>query len=413
MLDGRVRNQRGNSRRWIMLGSRTPFAAWARTTSTSTRSTAPTRPTDFEETLGALTDLVRAGRSVHRLVDLPGEQIVRRNGRRATGLTRFLHRAAAVLDPRSRDRRPRCSPTRARNGMGVSSGGPLSAAGSRARLRKDQSCPDSRARSAAARAPTSDQFGQPAPAVEIADQLGRPADEAGLPLIQIALGLRPAHTSPALDRRRSSGRDDGAPREPAPRGRDRARRRCCWTASTSCSPARSPGRWRRKKPAAPRSRLDGGAERRRARRSTSRRRTGRRRVPRAARRRRVHPAVLLMMDAYGLRPRSRDGRPDRGRGVPSCWRRTFSTAPARAGGLARRHRRPRPARGGVRAGHAAGRGLTPEQICATAARTSDAALGDGPVAITGYCMGGRSAGASPPPTRSASPRSAASTSAAW
>ena len=125
-------------------------------------------------------------------------------------------------------------------------------------------------------------------------------------------------------------------------------------------------------------------------------------------------AVLLVMDAYGLRPQiermadriasraSWSSRPTSSTGPgPRRWfRSTVSAIRIGSGPLLERVM-------------PLVRGLTPGRIVSDGAYLDRLErLAPGPVAITGYCMGGRSAGVSRRPTLSASRPSAASTSAA-
>ena len=68
-------NQAGNSRRWVIQEvERVAEAPAAPTGSTCTRSTAGIRGPTIDETLSALTDLVRAGQGpLHRIVHVPGD----------------------------------------------------------------------------------------------------------------------------------------------------------------------------------------------------------------------------------------------------------------------------------------------------------------------------------------------------
>ena len=87
----------------------------------------PEPDTDIDETLGALTDLVRAGQGpLHRLLDVPGVADRRGAVGRARPRPRALRlRAAAVLDARPRRSRPTCCRPAARYGMGVIPWSPL------------------------------------------------------------------------------------------------------------------------------------------------------------------------------------------------------------------------------------------------------------------------------------------------
>ena len=102
-----------------------------------------------------------------------------------------------------------------------------------------------------------------------------------------------------------------------------------------------------------------------------------------------HPAVLLVMDAYGLRPqieRMADRIADQGYVVlaPNVFYRAGRSPVVSLDGIGDPDRR----------NEVFGRvmplvqGLTPDQIVSDGPAYLDA-LGDGPVAIAGYCMGGR------------------------
>ena len=94
-------NQRGNSRRWLIRALEDSLRRLGTDHVDLYQIHRPEPDTDIEETLSALTDLVRAGKvRAHRHLDLPGLGHRRGAvGRRAAGPGALPHRAAAVLDP--------------------------------------------------------------------------------------------------------------------------------------------------------------------------------------------------------------------------------------------------------------------------------------------------------------------------
>ena len=225
--------------------SRTACGGSAPTGSTSTRSTAPTADTDIDETLGALTDLVRAGQDpLLRQLDVPGARD--RRGAVGGGAARpraVRLRAAAVLDARARHRARRAARVPSSTAWASSRGARSPAAGSpdgaargrrrrRARepsripARYDMSLPENQRK------------------LDAADALAALAEEAGITLVHMAIAFvlrHPAVTAP--DRRPAH---DGAAREPSRRDRCHASTRRCSTASTRSSRRGRPStRWTR------------------------------------------------------------------------------------------------------------------------------------------------------------------------
>ena len=99
-------NQFGNSRRWIVAEVENSLRRLGTDWIDLYQIHRPELDTDIDETLGALTDLVRAGQgALHRQLDLPAERDRRGPvGRRAARARALRLRAAAVLDPRARRR---------------------------------------------------------------------------------------------------------------------------------------------------------------------------------------------------------------------------------------------------------------------------------------------------------------------
>ena len=99
-------NQFGNSRRWIMREVENSLRRLGTDWIDLYQIHRPEHDTDIDETLGALTDLVRAGQgALHRLVDVPGEPDRRGAvGRRAPRPRALRLRAAALLAARARHR---------------------------------------------------------------------------------------------------------------------------------------------------------------------------------------------------------------------------------------------------------------------------------------------------------------------
>ena len=180
-------NQRGNSRRWITRAVEDSLRRLKTDWIDLYQIHRPEADTDIDETLGALTDLVRAGK-------------VRSIGSSTFPASRIVE-AQWVAERRGRERfvceQPPYSmlvrgieadvlPTCARHGMGVISWSPLAGGWLSGRYRKGTEAPDS---SRAERMPGRYDLSLPAnqEKLEAADALGRLADEVGVPLVTLAI----------------------------------------------------------------------------------------------------------------------------------------------------------------------------------------------------------------------------------
>ncbi len=182
-------NQRGNSRRWIYREVEASLRRLDTDWIDLYQVHRPEPDTDIDETLGALTDLVRAGKI------------------RSIGSSTFppsaIVEAQWVAERRNRERfvceQPPYSmlvrgieadvlPTCARYGMGVLSWSPLAGGWLSGKWRKGADAPQStRAERLPARYDLSDPANQRK--LEAADALGTLADEAGMTLIELALAF--------------------------------------------------------------------------------------------------------------------------------------------------------------------------------------------------------------------------------
>jgi aryl-alcohol dehydrogenase-like predicted oxidoreductase len=194
-------NDRGNSRRWIMR----ECDASLRRLQTDWIDLYQVHRwddwTDHDETLGALTDLVRAGK-VRYLGSstYPASQIVRAQWEaERRGRERFV----CEQPPYSllvRGVEAEVLPTCQEFGMGVIPWGPLASGWLSGRWRKGQEPPTS---SRADRLPLRYDLSIPANQrkLDAADALGQLADEAGMPLIHLAIAFilnHPAVTAPII-----------------------------------------------------------------------------------------------------------------------------------------------------------------------------------------------------------------------
>src|SRR4051795_7843591 len=157
--------------------------------------------TDIEETLGALTDLVHEGKI--RYIGhstFPASRIVEAQW---TARDRHLQRFVTEQPPYSilvRAIEADVLPTCRRHGLGVIPWSPLASGWLSGRYRKDSDLPLSMR---ADRLPQRFDMSLPGNQrkLEAADQLGRLADEAGIPLIQLAIAFvlnHPAVTAPII-----------------------------------------------------------------------------------------------------------------------------------------------------------------------------------------------------------------------
>ena len=157
--------------------------------------------TDHEETLGALTDLVRAGKVRYfGSSTFPSWQIVEAQWvAERRGRERFVCEQppySLLVRVIERDVLPVCG----RYGMGVIAWSPLAGGWLSGRWRKGGEAPSS---TRAERLPQRYNLSQPANQrkLDAADALGRLANEAGLPLIQLAIAFvlnHPAVTAPII-----------------------------------------------------------------------------------------------------------------------------------------------------------------------------------------------------------------------
>lgn len=113
-LMGEDANSQGNSRRWIMQAVEASLRRLQTDHIDLYLIHRPAPDTDIEETLSALTDLMRRQGAGDRILDLPGLRDRRGPmGRRAARASPFPHGTAAIFDPRSRHRARRASHLRA------------------------------------------------------------------------------------------------------------------------------------------------------------------------------------------------------------------------------------------------------------------------------------------------------------
>ncbi len=193
-------NHRGASRRWIIEGVEASLQRLQTDYIDLYQVGVPDPRTDIDETLGALTDLVRAGKiRAFGASKVPASQIVEAQwiaDRRGHGRFRSEQPPYSIL---TRAIEYDLLPTCQRHGMGVLAYSPLAAGWLSGRYRKGRRIdgPGSAARSH--RAPDFD-TGNPANAAKLdaADALGVLADDAGLTLIQLAVAFvvrHPAVTS--------------------------------------------------------------------------------------------------------------------------------------------------------------------------------------------------------------------------
>jgi aryl-alcohol dehydrogenase-like predicted oxidoreductase len=196
-------NHRGVSRRWILQEVESSLARlqtdWIDLYQVHRLDTA----VDLEETLGALTDLVAQGKVRYiGSSTFPASAIVEAQW---TARDRHLQRYVTEQPPYSmlaRAVEADVLPTCAEHGMGVIPWSPLSGGWLSGRYRKDS---DISAPASAARQRLADRYDLALPAnqrkLEAADALGRLADEAGIPLVQLAIAFvlnHPAVTAPII-----------------------------------------------------------------------------------------------------------------------------------------------------------------------------------------------------------------------
>jgi aryl-alcohol dehydrogenase-like predicted oxidoreductase len=182
-------NQRGNSRRWIAKEVEASLRRLGTDWIDLYQIHRPEQDTDIDETLGALTDLVRQGKVRYiGSSTFPASQIVEAQWvARDRGRERFV----CEQPPYSmlvRGIEEDVLPTTLRHGMGVIPWSPLAGGWLSGKWRKGAEPPAS---TRAQRLPARYDLDNPANQrkLEAADALGALADEAGLPLIHLALAF--------------------------------------------------------------------------------------------------------------------------------------------------------------------------------------------------------------------------------
>src|SRR4051812_26046328 len=191
-------NRQGSSRRWIMRAVEDSLRRLDTDWIDLYQVHRPRTDTDIDETLGALTDLVREGK-VRYLggSTFPASQIVEAQWvARERGLQRFVTEqpAYSILVRRIEDD---ILPTCQRHGMGVLSYSPLTGGWLSGRWRKDSG---QQASSRASRLPERFDLSQPANQrkLDAVEALAQLAEDAGITLIQLAIAFvlnHPAITS--------------------------------------------------------------------------------------------------------------------------------------------------------------------------------------------------------------------------
>jgi aryl-alcohol dehydrogenase-like predicted oxidoreductase len=193
-------NQQGNSRRWIMREVEASLKRLGTDHIDLYQVHRPEPDTDVEETLSALTDLVRAGKIRYiGSSTFPPSQVVEAQW---VARERRLERFVCEQPPYSllvRGVEADLLPTAQRHGMGVIPWSPLAGGWLSGRFRKDASAEELTSRRAE-RLPQRYDMSIPGNQrkLEAADALARLADEAGMPLVHLAIAFvirHPAVTS--------------------------------------------------------------------------------------------------------------------------------------------------------------------------------------------------------------------------
>ena len=194
-------NQQGNSRRWIIRECENSLRRLGTDYIDLYQIHRPEPETDIDETLGALSDLIRAGKILYAgSSTFPAAQIVQAQW---TAERRGRERFVCEQPPYSmlvRGVEAEVLPACQQYGMGVIPWSPLAGGWLSGRYRKDAEVPVSRR---ADRVPLRYDLTLPGnqAKLEAADQLARLADEAGLTLIHLALAFtlsHPAVTAPII-----------------------------------------------------------------------------------------------------------------------------------------------------------------------------------------------------------------------
>jgi aryl-alcohol dehydrogenase-like predicted oxidoreductase len=182
-------NEFGNSRRWIIREVENSLRRLGTDWIDLYQIHRPEEDTDIDETLGALTDLVRAGKVRYiGSSTFPGSQIVEAQW---TAERRGRERFVTEQPPYSlltRGIEADVLPTCRRYGMGVIPWSPLAGGWLSGRYRKDEDLPESRRAQMLPR-----RYDMSIPEnqrkLDAADALGKLADEAGMTLIEMAIAF--------------------------------------------------------------------------------------------------------------------------------------------------------------------------------------------------------------------------------
>ena len=186
-------NQQGNSRRWIMRAVEDSLRRLGTDWIDLYQVHRPDPSTDIEETLGALTDLVHAGKV--RYIGhstFPASQIVEaQSAARDRGLERFVTEQppySMLVRAVEADVLPTCL----RHGIGVMSYSPLTGGWLSGRWRKDTGQQSS---SRAGRLPERFDLANPynQRKLDAVEELAQLADESGLTLIELAIAFVLSH----------------------------------------------------------------------------------------------------------------------------------------------------------------------------------------------------------------------------
>ncbi len=187
-MGGTDPNRRGGSRRWIIREVEDSLRRLDTDYIDLYQVHRPSLDTDVEETLGALTDLVRQGKVRYiGSSSYAASQIVEAQW---TARDRYLERFVTEQPPYSilvRGIEADVLPTARRHGMGILSYSPLAGGWLSGRWRKDAvSAPTSAARPSA-------RFDMSSPAnqrkLDVVEELAQLADQAGLTLIELAIAF--------------------------------------------------------------------------------------------------------------------------------------------------------------------------------------------------------------------------------
>ena len=186
-------NRRGNSRRWIMRALEGSLRRLNTDWIDLYQVHRPEPGTDVEETLSALTDLVHQGKVRYiGSSTFPASQIVEAQW---TARDRRLQRFVTEQPPYSilvRGVEADVLPTCARHGMGVMSYSPLAGGWLSGRWRKDAGQQtSSRSGRLSERFDLANPYNQRK--LDAVEELAKLADEAGLTLIQLAIGFAQSH----------------------------------------------------------------------------------------------------------------------------------------------------------------------------------------------------------------------------